>query len=448
MDFLDNLVLPQSAEHIELLHYMLMLILFLFIPFISIVFGGTFLSLLYKRKGLKFHHDHQLKFAKDIIEIVTINKSIGVILGVAPLITVIMIFAQLLHKANVMSVSLLSIALLFEIIGLILIYSYRYSLSFNKIFEAINILSINDPSVSDDIKKLSRGSLNLSAKAGRYGFLFLFVAMWFVSAGVTIALYPGSWSNQNILSVIFSPTVLIRFLSFMTAALALTGGTILFVFFYWDGGKNNITNEYARYVKTQAIKVTFGFAVLIPLFMFVNIIVLPGTSLTGFIFILSVFGIFFLFLAYHYLYSMIKSGELRFSGHLFFALLFSMIALIVQDQLAMGNSTKLHSKLLSTEYEKYLADLKGTDEGIAKISGKEIYDVRCGACHRFDVKLVGPAHKDVLPKYDGKINQLVAFIRNPVKIDPAYPPMPNPGLKPQEAQAVAEWLLEEFKKIK
>ena len=40
MEFLNNFVLPQSAEHIELLHYMLLIVLFLFIPFISIVFGG------------------------------------------------------------------------------------------------------------------------------------------------------------------------------------------------------------------------------------------------------------------------------------------------------------------------------------------------------------------------------------------------------------------------
>ena len=53
MDFLDKLVLPQSAEHIELLHYMLILILALFVPFISIIFGGTFASIHYGKKFRK-----------------------------------------------------------------------------------------------------------------------------------------------------------------------------------------------------------------------------------------------------------------------------------------------------------------------------------------------------------------------------------------------------------
>ncbi|QQS34580.1 MAG: c-type cytochrome [Ignavibacteriales bacterium] len=446
MNFLDSLVLPQSAEHIELLHYMLMLILFLFIPFISIEFGGTFLSLLYKRKAVKYGNELYLKFAKDIIDTVTINKSVGVILGIMPLLTIIIIFAQLLHKSGVMTVSILSMSLLFEIVGLILIYSYKYSLSFNNIFDSLKNVNISDPSVDEDIKKLSRGTFNLSVKAGRYGFLFLLAAIWLFVSGFTLALYPGSWENQNIFSVIFSAAALIRLLSFASAALALTGGTILFVFFYWDGGKQNLNPEYSDYVKTQSIKVTFSFSILIPLFIFINLIFLPVTAVSGFIFLLAVIGMLLLFLAYHYLYAMIRNGELRFSGHLFFALLFSIIAIIVQDQLAMGNATELQSKKLSSEYEVHLAELKGTDAGVEKLNGKEIYDVRCAACHRFDVKLVGPAHKDVLPKYEGKLNQLVAFIRNPVKVDPAFPPMPNPGLKPQEAQAVAEYLLEEMKK--
>ena len=52
---------------------------------------------------------------------------------------------------------------------------------------------------------------------------------------------------------------------------------------------------------------------------------------------------------------------------------------------------------------------------------------------------------DVLPKYDGKEAQLVAFIRNPGKIDSAYPPMPNPGLKPEEAEAVVKYMFEAYK---
>jgi cytochrome c len=140
-------------------------------------------------------------------------------------------------------------------------------------------------------------------------------------------------------------------------------------------------------------------------------------------------------------------NDYRFGSLIFFVLILASVAFIIKDQKAMTNATKSHSLVLSTEYDKILAELKA--EGtIAVINGKELYDVRCASCHKFEQKLVGPAHFDVLPKYVGKEAQLVAFIRNPVKVDPAYPPMPNPGLKPQEADAIAKYLLEEFAKKK
>jgi cytochrome c len=51
-----------------------------------------------------------------------------------------------------------------------------------------------------------------------------------------------------------------------------------------------------------------------------------------------------------------------------------------------------------------------------------------------------------MPKYEGKKDLLVKFILNPVKINPDYPAMPNPGLKPKEAEAIAEYLLTTYKK--
>jgi cytochrome c len=46
-----------------------------------------------------------------------------------------------------------------------------------------------------------------------------------------------------------------------------------------------------------------------------------------------------------------------------------------------------------------------------------------------------------MPKYQGKKDALVAFILNPVKVNPAYPPMPNQGLRPAEAESIATYLL-------
>ena len=76
------------------------------------------------------------------------------------------------------------------------------------------------------------------------------------------------------------------------------------------------------------------------------------------------------------------------------------------------------------------------------VSAEQIYNQKCIACHKFDVKLVGPPYKETVPKYNGDVKKLSEFIFNPVKINPDYPSMPNQGLKKKEAEAMAQWLME------
>jgi cytochrome c551/c552 len=446
MEFLDNLVLPQSSEHIELLHYMLILIFFLFVPFISIILGGTSLSLYYRRKGINEGNKVYLKFAKDVIELVTINKSIGIILGIVPLFTSILIFAQLLHTSNAASVTYLVFSFVFITAGLILIYAYRYSLSFINIFNILHNQHIPENQIAGEIDKFKKGNEKLSAKSGAYGFMLLIIGLWLFTGAYTITAYPDYWGSGNLLFTLFSWKVIASGLQYIAYAFAITGGAILFGYFYWDGGIEILDPAYKKFVKKVAVYLTLGAALVQPLFLFLNTAALPRTALSGGVFSYAAVSLVLLFLLYHFLYGMIKNADAKYSGAVFFMVLFSLLAVIVKDQLAMKNSTKPHAAVLSHEYEKFLVELKGESAAGEILTGQQIFDIRCSSCHTFEQKLVGPAYNDVLPKYQGNLNALVAFIRNPAKIDPAYPPMPNPGLRPQEAEAIATYLLEEFDK--
>jgi cytochrome c len=142
---------------------------------------------------------------------------------------------------------------------------------------------------------------------------------------------------------------------------------------------------------------------------------------------------------------MIRNSDVKMSGPVFYVLIFSMFGVIVKDQLAMGNATKLNSVILASKYTEYLKEITGENKVMAAANGEQIFKNICSSCHSFDHKIVGPPYKQTLPKYEGKLDQLVAFIRNPSKKNPDYPPMPNPGLRPNEAQAVAEWLMKTYK---
>lgn len=443
MEFLNNFVLPQSAQHIELLHYMLLLVLFLFIPFISIVFGGIILSVIYRRKGEKENNKFYLRLAKEIAEITTINKSVGFILGVAPIIASILIYSQLLHNSQVTNLNYLAISLVFVTVALIFIYSYRYSLSFNRIFNSFAGKDNNDPGVLEDVQKLSDESNRISKKAGAFGLTFLFLGLWFFVTALTIPTLYLDWKIDVFIAGLFSWDVLSRFAFYILFAVTLTGGMILFTFLEDEKKKRVKEEEYSNFVKQKIVRVTFFVSILIPVFLLINIFGLPSSSLTGAVFFYAIISLILLFLGFHFLYLLTKEIKGTTAALLFFALVFSIAAFIISDQKAMATATKFQSASLSAEFDKYFAELKGEGKTVA-INAAELYQVKCGSCHKWDQKLVGPPHLEVLPKYVGKEAQLVAFIRNPVKVNPAYPPMPNPGLKPNEASALAKYLLETY----
>lgn len=447
MDFLDKLVLPQSAEHIELLHYMLILILALFVPFISIIFGGTFASIHYGKKFRKTKTLYYKKFSKDIIEYVTVNNGVGVILGLVPLLAAILIFAQLLHKTQIQTVSFLALSFAFLLVGLFMIYTYRYSMMLSNVIESVNLNTNIDKEAEEDYRKIKAKSSYLSLNYGKSGLVILFIGIWFYVAAVTSAATFTSWNFPGLITALAAPKVLLNLLIFIAFAFTLTNAAILFIHLYWNDTKKNEDAAYTKFVKDSASRAGLKSSIILPILIAINLFSFPEVNLSGSIFVYAVVSILLIFLAYHFFYMIQIKNDYKFGSLIFFILILASVAFIIKDQKAMTNATKTHSLVLSTEYDKILAELKG--EGtVAALNGKELYDVRCASCHKFEQKLVGPAHFDVLPKYVGKEAQLVAFIRNPVKVDPAYPPMPNPGLKPQEADAIAKYLLEEFAKKK
>ncbi|MGB8316701.1 MAG: c-type cytochrome [Ignavibacteriaceae bacterium] len=440
MDFFNSLVIPQSADHIKLLHYMLILILFLFIPFISIIFGGTILSLFYRRRGYKNNNGLCLRFSKDIAELSTVNKSLGIILGIVPMFTAILIFVQLLHAADTSVSSYLSWSFILSAIGIILIYAYRYSLSFNTIFDSLKEFAPKNEEVYDEFRKFRKGSIDVSNKTGLFGIVLLFIGLWFFTAGVTFATYPNDWVNTTFIGNLFSWKVLVRFISFIIGSFGITGGLLFFRFFFWEGGRKHIEDNYKEFVRKTALKVTFASMILLPVFLLLDVIMLPGIAVSFGVFNYSLAAILLIFLVLHLLYSMVKYSNTRFSGSIFFVILLIVLSSTVKDELAMSNATQIQSLRLADKFETYMNGLKGVSTtAVAVRTGEQIYQTVCSACHSFDKVVVGPAYNDVLPQFEGKKDALVAFIRNPVKVLPNFPPMPNPGLSLAEAKNIADY---------
>ncbi len=444
MDFLDKLVISLSGEHIQLLHYLQMLILFIFIPFISIVLGGTTLSLYYRKKGIKEENNTYLKFSKDIIETLTISKWVGLILGIMPVLTSVLLMVQVFHGSKLISVNYLTISFFLIVISLIFIYSYRYSLSINELFNAIKKYKIDDIEVEDSINKFRQNTRNIVSKTGIVGLVILLLSLWFFVAAFVTALEPSQFTDKNFISVILQWHVISKFIFFILIAFAFTGASILFLFFYWEGGKKLISDSYKDFVKDLSIKLTMTASLAVPIFIALNLFALPDNAFSSAVFGFTILGLLLLFLLYHMLYSMMKFSSLKFSGQVFLVMLFVIFSVVVKDQAAIDNATELQSEMLSSQYQAKMQEIMAKTEKPKKISGEQIFQNICSACHAFDHKVVGPPYQQTMPKYEGKIPQLVNFILNPTQNNPGYPPMPNPGLTRPQAEAVAHYIMNTY----
>ena len=166
---------------------------------------------------------------------------------------------------------------------------------------------------------------------------------------------------------------------------------VLFIFLEDEKKKRIKDEEYSLFVKQKILRVTFFSTVIIPLFALISLFGLPQSALTGTVFTYAIISLVLLFLGYHFLYLLTKEIKGTTAALLFFTLIFSIAAFIISDQKAMATSTQVHSAMLSAEFDKYLAELKGEGK-IVSINAEEIYQVKCASCHKWDQKLVGPAH--------------------------------------------------------
>lgn len=449
MDILNKLVIPQSAQHIHILHYLLTLSLFLFIPFIGLILGGATLAYFYKNIAQKKDNHFYLRFAKDIIDTVTVSKAVGIALGIIPLLTIILILIQLLHEMPIPTISYLLVAFVFICIALVLIYTFKYTFTFSDIYDSIKDIHPVSETVHKEIESFKEGNKNLGSNTAIYGLILLYAAFWVIVAALSYIVFRSDFADKGLFSVLFSWEVLSRFIYMLAASFMFTGAAILFNFFYWDGGKKIENSEYKEFVKNHSTRITLIPAVILPLFLLINLLGIPNDALSSVVFGFAFIALLLVFWVYHLLYHLIKEPTSKFSGMLFFVALCSILAILVKDQVTIANATELQTELMSANYDQFVSKLEASEKPAKKISGEEIFNNICSSCHAFDHKIVGPPYNQTLPTFEGKMDDLVSFILNPVpgKV-PGYPPMPNPGLNPAQAKAVAQYIMTTYKNEK
>ena len=448
MDFLQNLVIPATTQHLLMIKVILGLAMMIFLPFFGMLLGGTAFSVIFNSYGRKHRNQMYIRFAKDIIDKLAINRFVGVGLGVIPLLSITFCYAQLLFGQSVISISLLLVATLLLAIAVSFVYSYQSTFQIESLIETFKDITGLDKheletKVPEEVSDYEFDLLNTNSNAGLWGLVLLIITALFFAGGTSIALNSDRYQDfQNIAQMFLSGSTFINFLLLVVFSIAATGVAILFFFFGWQGGMHDMEEEYKKFVSNIGGKIAFTGAALLPIFLFLSFFFIPNVALSGSVFVYTGLAFIAILMLCNFVYAVVKNSDTKYIAAAFYVFMLSTIFLVMKNDSAFGvavqkNLIATNEKALELEAQK-----KSKTVNTSGVNGEEIYNRLCVACHKFDVKLVGPPYQQTIPTYNGDVKKLSSYILNPVKKNPEYPPMPAQPLKPKEADAVAQYLIE------
>ena len=424
MNFISSLINTPTKEHLLLNHYIIIVLTLLFLTYMGILFGSTLLSLIYLNRSRSEENPFFLRLSKDLATTFIGNKSLGIVLGILPSFVLLIAFSQILFDASILISQYFLYVFIFTTIAIIFAHLYKNSL--------------NTEDKTDQVRNLW-GSLTIIS-------LVLMVFTFFSST--SLILFPSHWTLVHMqIPVFFDFNLVIRFSIFFVAALAITGSAIIFFYFNWSGGKENIDKEYSDYVRKLGGGLALGFTLALPLLIVWYFKTIPPLAERFAAYWIAVAILIVLLIIANLLYLLLKNSNVRYGSSIFVLLITALLMMSVNDNIAREQALTqqtliLNAKADEVEMEIKMEQEKGkSPEEADEALGKQIFNTKCIACHRFDTRLVGPAYKNVLPKYENDMESLVNFVLNPKKMNPDLPAMPNQGLKPNEARAVAKYIM-------
>lgn len=420
---------PLSTEFYALLQYGLFLVLFFFLPFLGVIIGGSTVSLLLSYLGKEKRDPAYLRFSKEMMETVLTGKSIFFMFALVPVLLVWFIYARIFFEATPLPWLFWSAVLAVLVAGFALLRVYRSAWARPPFPPPFHVMS------------------------GAAGLLSLLFAFFLFSQGYGVLFNPEKLSLlRKYLRFFLSWNAVVKYLLFLAVFFGITGAGILL------GGRSAGEKEapdasYRELVRDVGVKLTFLATLVLPVFVLLDLVTLPKIALSATVFA-SAAIVLLLSLAVCLILSL-PFGNKECGPGARIATLYVLIflAVLVHDHAAVGNAYQdriaflnMQARAVEAEHAKEATREESAATARAPAeSGKAVYEKVCAGCHRFDIRVVGPPFNEVVPKYAGDVEKLKGFIRNPVKVNPDYPSMPDLGLPEEEIDAVAGYLAGQVK---
>jgi cytochrome c len=268
--------------------FLLVVSFLLHILFVNLMLGGSILTLWAEIKGTKNPKNKEYDLlAKEIANTITVNKSLAVVIGVAPLLTINTLYTIFFYSANALTGTLWISIVPLVTIAFLLLYFHKYSWERYKDKKRFHI-RINGIAVV----------------------VLLFVPLIFLT-NINLMLFPEEWGSvKGFFSAMMLANVFPRYLHFLCASLAVTG---LFLFWYMKRKRFPFESKFKDFSRTEVLKKWYKLALGASLLQLglgpLNFFTLPWHAVSWGLAIIFIVGIVFALSAMFLLWRELKGPE-------------------------------------------------------------------------------------------------------------------------------------------
>ncbi len=403
----------------------------LHILFINLMVGGSILTFWYEWKGLK-NKDYD-RLAREIAATITVNKSLAVVLGVAPLLSINVLYTLYFYSSNALTGNMWISIVPWVSVAFLLVYLHKYS--WDKLSEN---------------KTLHLSILALGV------FSFLMIPFIFLT-NINLMLFPEKWGSvHGFFSALTLPNVFPRYFHFITACLAITG---VFLAIYFGRKNYAFESKFEQLTKpvlrnnmlTLALAAT-GFQFIFGPLLFLT---LPTKGVTWGLFWVILAGVSIAVVILFQLWKMIKQNEAIGKRYYIIIGLFTLLVAFMgtgrhmyresalkTHKTMMAERTAAHWEAVKKAHENVLMPSVETPEGTIS-PGEELFKNNCAVCHAANTRLVGPSMAEAAPVYENNIDGLKQWIQKPGRKRMDYPAMTGfPNLTEQQLTDISNYVLE------
>lgn len=401
--------------------------------FVNLMLGGSLLTLWSQLKG-RSNPDYDT-LAHEIASTITVNKSMAVVMGIAPLLTINTLYTVFFYTANSLT-GLMWIAVIpLVTVAFLLTYLHKYTWK---------LLANNKP-------------LHISIIALAC-VVFMVIPLIFLT-NVNLMLFPEKWGTvKGFVSALTLPNVFPRYLHFIFASLAVTG---LFLFWYFGRQSYPFEEHFTQLTRYEIKKKAYSLVLAASGSQFIMgplvLLTLPSKGL-GINLISVIFaGAAIALPAMYWMYKAITGPEEHINRHFWKVVSCLMITVVFMGSgrhIYRANALEPHRKMMAQKTADFLKASEEArlnpveeelevDESLGEVAvGAAIFKQNCAACHAKDIRVVGPPMTEMLEIYKNDPAGLKKWIKAPGKKRPDYPQMPAFGqLSDAQLEELSKYIL-------